>query len=139
MLIHFQPVFHFYNPQNIRKPEVSWYLQGVYKWNIALRWAGRIPVTTLSNLTVKHVKYKKYFCGGKIHQITKILIDNSLTKILGFWKSFFMHISIVSFNGMLANKESTSKLAITVLSWNFIRKGERILTKWELNVLPVCM
>ena len=30
-LTHFQPIFHFYTPENIRNPEVSWHFQEVWK------------------------------------------------------------------------------------------------------------
>ena len=32
------PIIHFYTPRNIRKLQVFWRFQGVYKWNIGLKW-----------------------------------------------------------------------------------------------------
>ena len=31
-------MFHFYTPENVRKPKGFWRFQGVYKWNIELKW-----------------------------------------------------------------------------------------------------
>ena len=36
-LTHLKPMFHFYTPENIRKPEVFWYFQGVSEWKIGLK------------------------------------------------------------------------------------------------------
>ena len=41
-----------------------------------------------------------------------MILDIPLTKVPKVSKSFFMQISVVSSNGMLVNKASTSKLAI---------------------------
>ena len=36
-LIHFNPMFHFYTPENIRKQEVFSGFQVAMKWNIGLK------------------------------------------------------------------------------------------------------
>ena len=39
ILIHFIPMLHIYiPPENVRKPNVFWRFQGVYNWNISLKF-----------------------------------------------------------------------------------------------------
>ena len=40
-LTHSRPVFKFITPWNARKSEVFWYFQGVWKWNIGLKWVNK--------------------------------------------------------------------------------------------------
>ena len=55
---------------------------------------------------------------AKFSKSRKLFLDISSSEVSGVWKSYFTQISIVSSNGMLVNKASTSKLAKQrSLSW----------------------
>ena len=47
-LTHFQPLFHFYAPGNIIKPEFFWCFQGKWKWNIGWKWVKQNFLFTVS-------------------------------------------------------------------------------------------
>ena len=67
------------------------------------------PSTWIKNLLLN---VKKDSLVAKFSKSRKSFLDIPLTKVSGVLKSFFTQISIVSSNGMLVNKASTSKLAI---------------------------
>ena len=73
------------------------------------------PSTWIWNLLLN---IKKDSLVAKFSKLQKSFSDISLIKVSEVWKSCFMQISIMSSNGMLVIKASTSKLAIQrPLSW----------------------